>query len=124
MAKARENKWGNGSGEQTDGFTPLWPSPSKGTGRTRPNSANTGNGQGYGSGKRRAKCRQCGFVNDKNAVAHDGGDYSGDGGMGDVTKKTESVTLLNGDTTTTTYGSQAQNKGGGCAHCGSRNWTQ
>lgn len=103
--------------------TPMFPSPTRGSGRVRPNSRRDGSGQGRGSSKRMVPCQQCGFLNDIRKIDTRGGsgEENGNGGYGPVTATTETGTLLNGSTFSETYGVQSVRKGAGCAFCGSKN---
>lgn len=102
-------------------FKRTFPTRTAGNGRVRDNSARSGEGQGRGSPKKFAHCKQCGFVNDTKRIDTSGGSDSGDGAVKSITKTTDTVTLLSGQTTTDTYGSANYAKGGGCACCGSKN---
>lgn len=99
----------------------MFPTRTAGSGRVRANSARSGRGQGRGSSKLMAKCQQCGMPNNIRAIVTSGGDLSGDGARGAITKTSTTGTLLNGQTFTETYGDAAARKGGGCACCHSRN---
>lgn len=99
----------------------IFPSPTAGNGLVRKNSRRDGSGQGRGSPKRRAPCKQCGFLNDLRSINIGGGNISGDGGLSGVTKSTETGTTLAGATITHDIGTQVVNKGSGCAFCGSQN---
>lgn len=99
----------------------LYPSPTAGSGRLRPNSARTGRGQGRGSSKKMVHCRQCGFLVDTSRTSR-GGSYSGDGGLGAVAKTTTTGTTLAGASISDTYGEQVIASGSGCPHCGSKNF--
>jgi len=105
----------------TDGFQKMFPTSTKRSGLIRPNSARVGRGQGRDSSHRFVHCQICGYVFDKNRVDHAGGDLSGNGGLGAVTKTVKSGTLLNGTEFTETVGEQTVQAGGGCPHCGTKN---
>ena len=97
------------------------PTPTAGTGRIRRNSARTGRGQGRGSSRKMVPCAQCGFLVDGSKTAR-GGTYSGDGGLGAVTKTTTTGTTLAGASLGDTYGDRSVPAGAGCPHCGSMHW--
>lgn len=100
----------------------LYPSSTAGDGRIRRNSARTGRGQGRGSSRRMVECRQCGFLCDASKVARGGGTYSGDGGLGPITKTTTTGTTLAGASLSETHGDRSVPAGSGCPMCGSKNW--
>jgi len=100
---------------------PSFPTPTAGSGLVRKNSARDGRGQGRGSSKRIGGCRQCGFKNNFRAIDTSGGDLTGNGSRGAVTKATATGTLLNGNTFSDTYGDAVNRRGAGCACCGSKN---
>lgn len=106
--------------EKSDGFSPMFPSPTAGDGRVRRNSARTGAGQGAGGTKAMTRCKQCGFPFDANAVDTGGGSQKGDGGLGGVTKTDNSATLDDGTALTAEYGDRTVSKGAGCPHCGTK----
>lgn len=68
-----------------------------------------------------AGCRMCGFKNDIRRIDVSGGDLTGNGSRGPITKTTQSYTLSNGQTFSETYGDAVNRKGAGCAGCGSKN---
>src|SRR3990167_11042607 len=102
-------------------FKTLFPTRTAGNGLVRANSANDGGGQGRASSRRRGHCKQCGFVNDFKRIDTSGGDLTGNGSRGPITKSSTSGTLLNGNTFTDTYGDATNRRGAGCACCGSKN---
>ena len=106
--------------EESDGFSKMFPSPTGRDGKIRRNSARRGLGQGKSSSKLVGHCKNCGFPNNRNAVAHSGGSYEGDGGYGGIAKTDISGTLLGGGTVNDDYGDRTVNKGAGCAMCGSK----
>lgn len=99
----------------------MFPTKSAGSGRVRENSANDGRGQGRGSAKRIAGCKQCGFKNDIRRIDKSGGDLTGNGSRGPITKTTTTGSLLGGGTISDTHGDAVNRKGAGCAGCGSKN---
>jgi len=105
----------------TSPFAPIFPTPTAGNGRIRLNSARDGSGQGRGSSKRIGRCKQCGFLNDFRAIDTSGGDHSGDGARGVITKTDTTATTLNGSSIVEKYGDAAFRKGAGCAVCLSKN---
>ena len=102
-------------------FKPILPSSTAGNGLPRPSSLRTGRGQGRGTSKLISKCQICGFPNDVKKTDTSGGDESGDGARGVISKTNTTGTLLNGVTFTEKYGDAATNKGSGCAFCHSKN---
>lgn len=106
--------------EESDGFSKMFPSATGRDGRVRRNSARTGRGQGRGTTKRMVRCKQCGFLFDANRTAHDGQSQDGEGGLGNLTKYSDSYTV-SGVSRTDTYASQTARKGAGCPLCGTRN---
>lgn len=104
-------------------FEPLWPSATKGNGRVVSNNSKNGGAQGKASIILKAHCRLCGFPNDTNLVDHLGGSLDGNGAGGGITTATATTTLASGATHTENYGTQAYNKGSGCALCFSKNST-
>jgi len=110
---------------------PLYPSPTSGDGKVRPNSARSGKGQGKGAATRFVTCRNCGFTVDSKTTDKSGGTQDGNGGYSEVTKTAgDGVTDLVSDSyvdggTTTRYpgtGEQTVKKGAGCPLCGSKNF--
>ena len=102
-------------------FKTMFPTRTAGSGRVRSNSANDGGGQGRASSRRRGHCKQCGFVNDFNRIDKSGGDMTGNGSRGPITKSSTTGTLLNGNTFTDRYGDAVNRRGAGCACCGTKN---
>ena len=102
-------------------FRQAFPTGTARRGLVRPNSARDGSGQGRGSSKRIAHCKQCGFPNDLKRISTAGGDLSGDGARGAITKTTETGTTLAGASISDTQGNAALRKGAGCALCHSKN---
>ncbi len=112
---------------------PLFPSPSAGDGKVRPNSARSGKGQGKGAATRYVTCKHCGFTVDSNTVDHSGGTQDGNMGYSEVTKTADdavgvtdlvSDSYVDGGTITRFPGEgyQSVKKGAGCPLCGSKNF--
>ena len=99
----------------------IYPTRTAGNGRVRRNSARDGSGQGRGGSKRIANCMQCGFPNDVRRIDTSGGDLSGDGARGAITKTTVTGTTLAGASISDVQNDAATRKGAGCAFCHSKN---
>ena len=101
--------------------TPVWPTPSAGNGKIRPNSLRTGKGQGQSSTRRMCKCKQCGYVFDSARTSTDTGTFEGNGAAGKITTSQPSGKTLSGDTVLDNVGDTSYNRGAGCPFCLAKN---
>jgi len=99
----------------TEGFAPMFPTPTAGDGMLRPNNARPGKHQpdARPSQKRKVHCKNCGFLADLSRDSNDGGNLDPTGAGGDITKVA--------DGRGNKAGEQAFNQGSGCPLCFSKN---
>lgn len=98
----------------------MFPSDSAGDGLLVPNNVITGATQGIGSFRRKAHCKQCGFLLDLFRDDTTGGSLDGNGAIS-VAKETRTYVTSGGTTVTEYVGVSSSGKGAGCPHCGSKN---
>lgn len=99
----------------------LWPTETSGNGKYRKNNLRTGSAQGEGTLKRKAQCKQCGFLIDAATNDHSGGSLDGNGAGGQIVLSFNVVSVSGGGSYTEYVGDQIYNKGSGCPGCFSRN---
>ena len=95
-------------------FRPIFPSPTAGDGRMRPNNARPGKEQpdARPSPRRKVRCKNCGFLADLSRHSNDGGSLEGSGAGGIMTPHDSDSTVLE----------QQYRVGAGCPLCHSKNF--